>query len=98
MKKKYIVFGFFAASTFFGFGQNPGNLYPKKKISKSYIQLVYSHYNQNGNHSAVTGGMGTEELQVFGPEIIIFDPEMFTFVRRSDGFQQGYLVSQPEIK
>ena len=71
MKKKYIVFGFFAASTFFGFGQNPGNLYPKKKISKSYIQLVYSHYNQNGNHSAVTGGMGTEELQVFGPEIII---------------------------
>ena len=71
MKKKYIVFGFFAASSFFGFGQNPENLYPKKKISKSYIQLVYSNYTQDGNHSAVTGGIGTEKLQVFGPEIII---------------------------
>ena len=71
MKKKYIVFGFFAASSFFGFGQNPETIYPKKKIDKSYIQIVYSNYTQSGNHSAITGGMGTEKLQVFGPEIII---------------------------
>lgn len=71
MKKKYIIFGVFAASSFFGFGQNPENIYPKKRISKSSIQLVYSNYTQNGNHSAVTGGTGTEKLRVFGPEIII---------------------------
>jgi len=71
MKKKYILFGIFAVSSFFGFGQNPETVYPKKKIAKSYIQIVYSHYLQTGNHSAVTGGIGTEKLQVFGPEIII---------------------------
>jgi hypothetical protein len=71
MIKKYLVFGFFALSSFFGFGQNPETVYPKKKISKSYIQLIYSHYLQNGNHSAVTGGAGTEKLTVFGPELII---------------------------
>ena len=70
MKKKFLVFGAFAASSFFGFGQNPATVYPKKKISKSDIQLIYSHYIQNGNHSAVTGGIGTEKLQVYGPEII----------------------------
>ena len=71
MKKKFIAFIFFIGSSFFGFGQNPETVYPKKKISKSYIQIVYSHYTQDGDHSAVTGGTGTEKLQVFGPEIII---------------------------
>jgi len=31
---------------------------------------VYSHYLQNGNHSAVTGGIGTEKLTVYSPEFI----------------------------
>jgi hypothetical protein len=70
MKKKFLVFGAFTASCFFGFGQNPASIYAKKKIAKSDIQLIYSHYIQNGNHSAVTGGIGTEKLQVYGPEII----------------------------
>ncbi len=43
----------------------------KKKISKTDIQLVYSHYMQNGDHSAVTGGKGTEKLTIFAPEITV---------------------------
>jgi hypothetical protein len=27
--------------------------------------MVFSYYNQNNNHSAVTGGIGTEDLQVY---------------------------------
>jgi len=70
MKKKYIVFGAMAISSFYGFAQQPAN-YTKKKISKSTIQIVYSQYLQNGDHSAVTGGKGTEKLQVYSPGIII---------------------------
>lgn len=40
-----------------------------EKISKSEIELVYNHYIQDGNHSAVTGGIGTEKLSVYGPSI-----------------------------
>lgn len=41
----------------------------KKKIKKNEIELVYNHYLQDGNNSAVTGGTGTEELSVYGPSI-----------------------------
>jgi len=70
MKKKYIVFGAVAFSSICGFGQQPVN-YVKKKIAKSTIEVVYSQYIQNGDHSAITGGIGTEKLLVYEPEIII---------------------------
>lgn len=71
MKKKYIVFGIFAATSLLGFGQQADSSYRKKKVSKTTIQLVYSHYLQNGNHSAVTGGTGTEKLTVYSPDVTI---------------------------
>lgn len=71
MKKKYIVFGILAASSLYTFGQQADSSYRKKKISKTTIQLVYSHYLQNGNHSAVTGGTGTEKLKVYSPDATI---------------------------
>jgi Protein of unknown function (DUF3570) len=70
MKKKYLILGLFAVSSVYGFGQKNVNPYTKKKISRSSVELVYSHYIQDGNHSAVTGGTGTEELYVYSPEII----------------------------
>ena len=39
--------------------------YVKKSVSETDIQAVLSYYSQNGVHSAVTGGEGTEELQVY---------------------------------
>src|SRR5437868_11884160 len=71
MKRIFLVFGAVAFSSFFGFSQNNAVGYRKKKIVKEDIQFIYSHYFQNGNHSAVTGGLGTEKLQVYGPELIL---------------------------
>lgn len=45
--------------------------YTKKNVSETEIQLLYSHYVQEGEHSAVTGGSGTEELQVASPDLYI---------------------------
>ena len=41
------------------------------KVRKTEIELVYNHYLQDGNNSAVTGGIGTEKLTVFGPSVSI---------------------------
>lgn len=70
MKKKFIVFAVFVVYSVYGFGQTNIKHSSGGKISKSTIDIVYGHYIQNGNHSAVTGGKGTEKLQVFSPEII----------------------------
>lgn len=71
MKKNYIVLGLFAISSAYGFSQPVVNPFSKKKIPKSAIQLVYAQYLQDGEHSAITGGIGTENLQVYAPEVII---------------------------
>ena len=60
----------------YGFGQPSDSTHKRRKISKSEIQIVYSHYLQKGNHSAVTGGIGTEKLTVYSPDI--------TFSKQSD--------------
>lgn len=33
------------------------------------VDIVYNHYLQDGNQSAVTGGVGTERLTVYGPSV-----------------------------
>ena len=40
------------------------SLYVKRKLTAIDIEAYYSFYGQDGNHSAVTGGVGTEELTV----------------------------------
>lgn len=57
------------AATLYSFGQTADSGYKRRKLSKTEIQVVYSHYLQNGNHSAVTGGIGTEKLTVYSPDI-----------------------------
>src|SRR5690606_5151547 len=47
------------------------SLYKKQKLSETDVQLVFSYYTQDGNHSAVTGGEGTEELMVYAPEVTL---------------------------
>ncbi|HEV3222527.1 MAG TPA: DUF3570 domain-containing protein [Puia sp.] len=71
MKKKYICFGLFTTSFLYGVSQVALNPYGIKRISKSTIEFVYSQYIGNGDHSAITGGLGTENLIVYEPEVII---------------------------
>ncbi len=64
MKKRYLVLGLIT-SAFTAFGQAEKSNYTKKKLSHTDVETVFSYYNQNNDHSAVTGGIGTEDLQVY---------------------------------
>ncbi len=39
------------------------------RLKKSEIEFVYNHYIQDGDNSAITGGIGTEKLTVYGPAL-----------------------------
>lgn len=39
------------------------------RVDPEIIEVVYNQYFQNGNNSAVTGGIGTEKLIVYGPSL-----------------------------
>ncbi len=38
------------------------SVYKTKKLTPSEINFVTGYYHQNGDHSPVTGGIGTEKL------------------------------------
>ncbi|MFA6058298.1 MAG: DUF3570 domain-containing protein [Taibaiella sp.] len=72
MKKKYLLFGLLMKS-FCSFAQSEQHetVYKKQKLKETTVQAIFSYYIQDGNHSAVTGGKGTEELTVYAPEVTI---------------------------
>ena len=49
----------------FAFSQAPDSIFTKQEIKSTEYTYLFSYYQQDGNHSAVTGGSGTEKLQVF---------------------------------
>jgi len=70
MKKKYLTAALLCATLFQARAQSEldsSNIFQKKLVSKTDVELVYSHYIQDGNNSAVTGGKGTEKLTVYSP-------------------------------
>ena len=70
MKKKYLIIGSLTFLQLFAKGQPTKDTtsYKPKQID---IELVYNQYVQDGNNSAVTGGIGTEKLSVYGPSFYI---------------------------
>ncbi len=70
MKKKYIVIGLLASSLV-SFGQRQDSTYRKKKLSTTDVQIIMSYYTQDNDHSAVTGGQGTEDLQVYAMQAAV---------------------------
>lgn len=64
MKKRYVIIGLLSAYLS-ARGQQPESHYVKKKLSSTDVQLMFSYYTQDNDHSAVTGGIGTEDLQVY---------------------------------
>ncbi|WP_046242377.1 DUF3570 domain-containing protein [Hymenobacter terrenus] len=71
MKKRYLTIGLLAASLHSSAQTTPDSAYTKQTISRTAIRLLLSHYSQDGNRSAVTGGQGTEKLVVFAPEVLV---------------------------
>lgn len=71
MKKRYLVFGIMAFSHCVKAQSIKDTAFEKKKLSKTTIDFAFSYYNQDGNNSAVTGGIGTEKLSVYATDITI---------------------------
>lgn len=47
------------------------SVFKKKILRKTEVEILFSHYIQDGVHSAVTGGLGTEKLIVFAPSVSV---------------------------
>ena len=67
MKKICISVGLLVSLLRMGYAQTP--TYEKRKLKLEEINLVSSYYQQDGNNSAVTGGIGTEQLTDFAQSI-----------------------------
>ncbi len=48
--------------------------YKKRVLESTEVQLLMSYYEQDGSHSAVGGGVGTEELNDMTPTLVISIP------------------------
>ncbi|MCB0806288.1 MAG: DUF3570 domain-containing protein [Bacteroidales bacterium] len=66
MKRRYLVIGMLAMALK-GKPQASDQPFQKREIPKTDIEVLFSFYNQDGDHSAVTGGTGTEKLNVYAP-------------------------------
>jgi len=57
------------AASLTSMGQRLDSAYKKEVLSKTDVQVLLSYYTQDNNHSAVTGGTGTENLQVYSSQV-----------------------------
>jgi hypothetical protein len=64
MKKRYVIIGLLASSLMAS-AQRTSSPFIKKKLVRTDVEALLSFYTQDNNHSAVTGGIGTEDLQVY---------------------------------
>ncbi|GLU57194.1 DUF3570 domain-containing protein [Dyadobacter frigoris] len=71
MKRKFLLAGLLSVFLFKAKAQSSDSTYQKNTVSKTDIEVVYSHYIQNGHNSAVTGGIGTEKMTVYSPSVRI---------------------------
>ncbi|MDC6364909.1 MULTISPECIES: DUF3570 domain-containing protein [Flavobacteriaceae] len=65
MKKRTLLVGSLAFSLLFSTAQTKKS--EPFKVNETEVELLYDHYIQDGDNSAVTGGEGTERLIVYGP-------------------------------
>ncbi len=61
--KKHIIWIFFIPAVLFA--------QHNKTLDEAEVNFLYNYYNQDGNHSPVTGGIGTEKLDCYAPVIAI---------------------------
>jgi Protein of unknown function (DUF3570) len=74
MKRKIVLIGSLFLSMLCAKAQEKDSLYKKIRLKSTQIEFIYSQYCQDGNNSAVTGGIGTEQLTVNAPLILITKP------------------------
>jgi hypothetical protein len=67
MKRNFLLSAYLAFCLLTAKAQKRDTAFKKEKINKIDIEVMYGHYLQDGNNSAVTGGIGTEKLTVYSP-------------------------------
>ncbi len=68
----FLVFGCFVIST--AQNQDSTKVYKKRVLENTEVDFLMSLYNQDGDNSAVGGGVGSEELTDVTPTIVISLP------------------------
>ena len=53
------------ATSFIVKAQQQDSVFIKQSVKSTQYEYLFSYYQQDGDHSAITGGTGTEELKVF---------------------------------
>lgn len=71
---KYYLFGLFASLSLLTFAQNDNSGYKKRVLENTEIELLSSYYSQDGSHSVIGGGIGTEELTDATLSIVLTTP------------------------
>ncbi len=70
MVKRYIIIGTLVFSALYLKAQEQDSVFKKTTLDKTEIDFLYNQYIQNGDNSAITGGIGTEKLSVYSPGIV----------------------------
>lgn len=67
---------FLFATLFYGYAQEKDSIvtYKKRVLETSEIDFLTSYYSQEGNNAAVSGGLGTEDLQDATAAVVISIP------------------------
>lgn len=105
MKKRIItlmsltcVSGLLSAQENVGQWQQPTPTYKKKVLETTEIDFLGSYYDQKGRHSAVNGGIGTEELDNYAGNMVVSIPVSFDGVLSFDvGFSAYTSASSSNI-
>jgi len=76
MKKVFVVILLLISTL--GFSQNKSNdstkVYKKRVLESTEIDFITSYYTQDGKNAAVSGGIGTEELNDFTSNLVVTVP------------------------
>jgi hypothetical protein len=67
MKKRAVLISSICCSLYFAPAQPRDST--SFRVSETEVELLYNHYLQDGNRSAITGGQGSEKLTVYGPAL-----------------------------
>ncbi len=70
----YTIFLLFVGTVFAQQDQDSTKVFKKRVLDNTEVGLLLSVYGQNGDNAAVTGGVGTENLQDFATDITVAIP------------------------
>lgn len=73
-KLNITILTFFCGSILFAQEKKTDTVFKKRVLEKTEVDFLMSYYTQDGDHAAVTGGVGTEKLTDITPTFIVAMP------------------------